>query len=220
MIVPGGEAPDNTGGRRSRGTRLEQGPQLFYKRGKRERIKGQAMTNLNRRRRARRGFTLIEVLVVIGIIGIITLASYPSILNILESRNLDNAARQVQTYLQQTKLRAVDTKIVHRVRFYQAETGNWVYEMERLQIDGTWARVEGPPRKEISARFDVTLTLPESGGGHVAIFTPVGSVASFAVNQNAIVLRSPKLDRPGQMDERVISLYMGGSIQYAKRASS
>lgn len=178
------------------------------------------MTNLNRRLPARRGFTLIEVLVVVGIIGIITLATYPSILNILDSRNLDNAARQVQTYLQQTKLRAVDTKIVHRVRFFQAETGNWVYEMERLQIDGTWVRVEGPPRKEISARFEVTLTLPESGGGHVAVFTPVGSVASFAVNQNAIVLRSPKLDRPGQMDERVISLFMGGSIHYAKRASS
>ncbi len=178
------------------------------------------MTNLNRRLPARRGFTLIEVLVVVGIIGIITLASYPSILNILASRNLDNAARQVQTYLQQTKLRAVDTKIVHRVRFYLADTGHWVYEMERLQIDGTWARVEGPPRKEIPSKFQVTLTLPAAGGGHVAVFTPVGSVASFAVNQNAIVLRSPKLDRPGQMDERVISLFMGGSIQFAKRASS
>lgn len=178
------------------------------------------MTNLIRHRPASRGFTLIEVLVVVGIIGIITLASYPSILNILASRNLDNAARQIQTYLQQTKLRAVDTKIVHRVLFYQAETGNWVYEMERLQMDGTWVRVEGPPRKEISARFDVTLTLPAGGGGHIAVFSPVGAVANFAVDQNAVVLRSPKLDRPGQMDERVISLFMGGSIQYAKRASS
>ena len=175
------------------------------------------MTN---RIRQRRGFTLIEVLVVVGILAIITLASYPSILNIMAARNLDNTARQVQTYLQQTKLRAVDTKIVHRVRFYQADSGNWVYEMERFQADGTWARVEGPPRKEISARFEVTLTLPADGGGHVAVFTPVGSVASFAVNQNAIVLRSPKLDRPGQMDERVISLFMGGSIQYAKRKST
>jgi len=178
------------------------------------------MTNRIRRRRGHRGFTLIEVLVVVGILAIITLASYPNILNIMAARNLENTARQVQTYLQQTKLRAVDTKIIHRVRFYQADSGNWVYEMERFQVDGTWVRVEGPPRKEISARFDVTLTLPVAGGGHVAVFTPVGSVASFAVNQNAIVLRSPKLDRPGQMDERVISLFMGGSIQYAKRKST
>lgn len=178
------------------------------------------MTHLIHHRPASRGFTLIEVIVVVGIIGIITLASYPSILNILAARDLDNAARQIQTYLQQTKLRAVDTKIVHRVRFYQADTGNWVYEMERLQADGTWVRVEGPPRKEISARYDVTLTLPVSGSDHAAVFSPVGAVANFTVNQNAIVLRSRKLDRPGQMDERVISLFMGGSIQYAKRAST
>jgi hypothetical protein len=45
-------------------------------------------------------------------------------------------------------------------------------------------------------------------------------VANFAVDQNTIVLQSPKLDRPSQMDERVISLFMGGSIHYAKRKSS
>ncbi len=171
-------------------------------------------------RQAPRGFTLIEILVVIGIIGIFLVVSYPSILNIMEARNLENTSRQIQTYLQQTKLRAVDTKSVHRVRFYQADGGYWVYEMERLQNDGTWARVQGPPRKTISARFNVTISLPASGMDHVAIFSPVGVVSNFAVGQNAIVIQSPKLDRPGQMDERIISLFMGGSIQYAKRSSA
>lgn len=178
------------------------------------------MTQETRRRPAARGFSLIEVLVVVGIIGILTAVSYPSILSTLETRNLDNASRQVQTYLQQTKLRAVDTKIVHRVRFFESNEGPWVYEMERLQADGTWVRVEGPQRKEIPGRFGVTLSLPLAGSDPVVVFSPVGAVASFAVNQNSIVLRSPKLDRPGQMDERVISLFMGGSIQYARRKSA
>ena len=178
------------------------------------------MTKHMRHRPGARGFTLIEVLVVVGIMGILLAVGYPSILNTMAVRNLENTTRQVQTYLQQTKLRAVDTKIVHRVRFYQADGGYWVYEMERLQVDGTWARVEGPPRKTISGRYNVTITLPAAGSDHIAIFTPVGAVANFAVDQNTVVVRSPKLTRPGQMDERVISLFMGGSIQYAKRASS
>lgn len=170
--------------------------------------------------RTARGFTLIEILIVIGIMGILMIVSYPSIMNVMEVRNLENTTRGVQTYLQQTKLRAVDTKIVHRVRFYQSDGGYWVYEMERLQMDGTWARVEGPPRKTISDRFNVTLLLPASGTDHIAIFSPVGAVANFAVGQNEIIIQSPRLDRPGQMDERVISLFMGGSIYYAKRKST
>jgi len=178
------------------------------------------MTEHLRHRPGVPGFTLIEVLVVVGIIGILMAVGYPSILNTMAVRNLENTARQIQTYLQQTKLRAVDTKIVHRVRFYLADGGYWVYEMERLQVDGTWARVEGPPRKTISRRYNVTITLPTTGSDHIAIFTPVGAVANFAVDQNAIIVQSPRLLGQGQMDQRVISLFMGGSIQYDKRKSS
>jgi len=173
-----------------------------------------------RDRQALRGFTLIEILVVIGIMGIFLAVSYPSILNTMAVRNLDNATRQIQTYLHQTKLQAVSTKIVHRVRFTLDPAGYWVYEMERLQPNGTWIRALGAPRKTISNRFNVTITLPLSGADHIAIFSPVGDVANFAVGQNTIVLQSPKLDRPDQMDERVISLFMGGSIQYTRRKSA
>jgi len=178
------------------------------------------MKTTSRKHRTPRGFTLIEVLVVVAIMGILMLVSYPSIMNTMAVRNLDNATRQIQTYLQQAKLRAVDTKIVHRVRFYQPDGSYWVYEMERLQMDGTWVRAEGPPRKNISERFNVTISLPASGTDHIAIFSPVGAMINFAVGQNDIVLQSPKLDRPGQEDERVISLFMGGSIHYAKRKST
>jgi prepilin-type N-terminal cleavage/methylation domain-containing protein len=175
-------------------------------------------TTLSKRRSG--GYTLIEVLVVLGIIGIFMLVSYPSIMNTLAVRNLENTSRQIQTYLQQAKLRAVDTKIIHRVRFYPADEGYWVYEMERLQVDGTWVKVGSSPRKTIPGGFNVTISLPASGSDHIAIFSPVGTVVNFATGQNSIVLQSPKLDRPGQMDERVISLFMGGSIHYDKRKSS
>ncbi|HPW17971.1 MAG TPA: type II secretion system protein [Candidatus Aminicenantes bacterium] len=185
------------------------------------------MTNRPHRRPDRGGFTLIEVLVVLGIIGILMAVAYPSILNTMAVRNLENQTRQVQTYLQQTKLRAVDAKFNHRVRFYQADGGAWVYEMERMQANlatrpptVSWVRVPGPPRKAISARLAVTLTLPAAGGGFAVEFSPTGAVANFDVARNAIVLRDPNLRRPGRMDERVLSLFMGGSIHYAKRASS
>jgi len=177
-------------------------------------------SNPKSKRRAAGGFTLIEVLIVIGITGIFMIASYPSIMNTMAVRNLDNTTRQVQTYLHQTKLRSVTTKIPQRVRFYQVDSAYWAYEMEEEQPDGTtWARVPGAPRKTIPDRFTVTISLPASGSDHIAVFSPIGTVPNFAVGQNEIVIRNPKLDRQGQMDERVIGVFMGGSISYAKRAS-
>lgn len=171
-------------------------------------------------RRGARGFTLIEILIVVGIIGMFLVVSYPSVLNTLAVRNLENTARRVQTFLQQTKLQAVSTKIVHRVRFTRVDNSYWVFDMERLQPDGTWIKALGAPRKSIPNGYNVRITLPLEGSDHIAIFSPVGAMVNFAANQNAIIIQSPKLDRPDQMDERVISVFMGGSIQYAKRKSS
>ncbi len=172
-------------------------------------------------RSAMRGFTLIEAIVVVGIMGILLVASYPSILNIMAARDLENTTRQIQTFLQQTKFQAVDTKIVHRVRFYLVGGSSWAYDMESLQADGTtWIKVGNAPRKIISNRLNTTITFPAVGADHVAVFSPLGTFPEFAVGQNSITLQSPKLDRPGQMDERVLSIFMGGSIQYAKRKSA
>ena len=178
------------------------------------------MKNSFRKRPAGRGFTLIEVLVVVGIMGIFMIVSYPSILNTMAVRNLENTTRRVQTFLQQTKLQAVSARIPHRVRFTRVDDSFWAYDMERLQVDGTWVKALGAPRKTIPNRIDVTLDIPPLGADFVVVFSAVGTVASFAVDQNSIILRNPNLDRPGQMDERVLSLFLGGSIQYSKRKSS
>jgi prepilin-type N-terminal cleavage/methylation domain-containing protein len=175
-----------------------------------------------RKRPAAAGFTFIEIIVVVGIIGIFLVASFPSILNTMEARNLENAARRIQTYFQQTRNRAVDTKIIHRVRFTRiTETvpAYWTYDMERFQVDGTWVKAEGAPRKAIPAKFAVTFALPADGADFVVDFSPVGSIVNFTTDLNSITLQSPKLDRPGQMDQRVLNLFLGGSIQYLKQKS-
>jgi prepilin-type N-terminal cleavage/methylation domain-containing protein len=208
----GGEAPR---------PRLEKVLILLYKEAKPELIEGQAMKKFIRHHSASRGFTLIEVLIVIGIMGIFMIVSYPSILNTMASRNLENTTRQIQTFMQQTKFQAVSTKIVHRVRFYLVDGSYWAYDMERLQADGlAWIKAGGAPPKTIPYRLNVTITFPAVGADHVAIFSPLGTFPEFEVNKNSITLQNPKLDRPGQWDERVLSIFMGGSIQYAKRKSA
>ena len=190
------------------------------------------MNNRPHPRPDRRGFTLIEVLVVLGIIGILMAVAYPSILNTMAVRNLDNKARAVQTFLQMAKQRAVSTKIVHRVRFYQPSGTYWAYDIERLEADGTWVRALGTPPKTIPTEFVVTITFPTEGADHVAsfsalgtypaeaVFTALSSFPNFNPAQNSIAIRSSKLQTRSVDDERVLSIFMGGSIQYAKRRSS
>lgn len=177
------------------------------------------MKRLPRNRAAVRGFSLIEVLVVVGVMGMLMIVSYPSILNTMATRNLDNKARELQTFLQQTKLQAVSNRVPHRVRFTQDGGPYWTYDMERLQADGTWIKVPGAPRKTISGQYSVTLALPPLGSDFVIIFAAYGSIGNFVTGQNSIVIQAPKLDRPGLTDERVITFYLGGSIQFAKRES-
>ena len=176
---------------------------------------------------AARGFTLIEILVVVAIMGIFLALSYPSVMNVLAERDLENQTREVQAFFQMTKLQAVNTKVNHRVRFFQPDGTSWAYEMERMEADLTtepstlsWVRVPGSLQKTISRSFNVTITLPFAGSDHVAEFSPVGTVANFGVDQNSVILQSPKLAGLDQMDECILSLFMGGSIQYAKRRSS
>lgn len=172
------------------------------------------------KRPAAAGFTFIEIIVVIGIIGIFLAVSYPHILNTMETRNLENTARRIQTYFQQTKNRAVDVKVNHRVRFTRADTPYWTYDMERLQVDGSWVKAEGAPRNIIPPKFAVTINLPADGADFIVEFSPLGTIENLATGQShSIVLRSPKLNRPGQMDLRVLNLFMGGSIQYLKQKS-
>jgi prepilin-type N-terminal cleavage/methylation domain-containing protein len=162
-----------------------------------------------------RGFTLIEVLVVVGIMGMLMLISYPSIMNSLETRGLENTARDIQSSMQVAKFQAVKTRINHRIRFYTI-AGPWFFAIERQAPDGTWDTMHGSLPKSISNKFTLTLNLPAA---KTVTFSAMGMISDFVNNLNSIVLESAKLKGYHQPDRRSIIVYAGGSLRYLKSTS-
>lgn len=166
-------------------------------------------------KQANRGFTLLEVLIVVGIIGMLTIISYPSIMNSLETRGLENTARDIQSSLQVARFQAVKTRIGHRIRFDNS-TGPWFFSIEEQAPDGTWSAMHGSIPRSIPNKFNLTLNLPAS---KTVTFSSTGMISDFVTNLNSIVLRSAKLKRGQQADQRALIFYAGGSIRYQKSTS-
>ncbi len=157
------------------------------------------------------GYTFIEIILVVAIIGILLLISYPSIQNTLETRDLENKAREVLTTLQQAKFQAVKFKLNHRLRFDNSQ-GYWMYYIEREVSSGTWTEVEGSVRKSIPTKLVVTVNVPNQ----TVVFSPLGLVLNYNPAQHNIALQSPILNAKGQPSTRSVIIYAGGSIQYLK----
>jgi prepilin-type N-terminal cleavage/methylation domain-containing protein len=165
--------------------------------------------------RTERGFTLIEAIVVVAIMGLMMAYMFPSIMNSLETRNLDNSAREIQTTLQQARYRAVNDKIEYRVRFAQ-DHGLWRIFLESQDTAGSWSDASGFLAKSIDPRFVVALNLPTS---QAVEFSPVGIVEGYDSTHNSLTLQSLKLKGKGQPDLRILTVLGGGSIRYVSAAS-
>jgi len=167
-------------------------------------------------RKEERGFTVIEILVVISIIGILTLVSMPSIQDSLETRSLENSARDILTTLETARFRGVDTKLNHRVRFAQDAGGRWQVILEKEDPPGTWTSIKGFATKTISSRFVVSINLPAD----LAVeFSPVGLIEAYDSTKNSIGLQSLSLKSKSQPDLRTVTVYGGGSVRYTKSSS-
>lgn len=167
-----------------------------------------------------KGFTFIEVMVVVGILAMILAAIYPSIMNTMEVRRLENSARDILSTMQRAKFEAVKTKINHRVGFLN-DGGTWYYFIEREDTPGTWNLLPGFVRKEIPQKFVISVNFPDLVGtpDKGIEFSPLGFVTNFDTNLNSISLQSQKLQGYGQPDLRIVSAFAGGSIHYEKAGS-
>jgi prepilin-type N-terminal cleavage/methylation domain-containing protein len=162
-----------------------------------------------------RGFTLLEMVVAVAIIGIVSIVLYPSILNSLETRKLENSTREIMTTLQRAKFQAVKSRINHRVRFdfiNQGEMDLWCYYVEREDTPGSWNSMPGFNRKFLPPNFNVTVNFPDQ----IVQFSPLGFISNYSSSQNSVSVQSDKLTRYNQPDQRVISVFVGGTVEYTK----
>ncbi len=160
-----------------------------------------------------KGFTFIEVLVAVGVMGTLMLASYPSVQQTLDKRSLEGAARDILTTLQVAKFQAVNTKIPHRVRFINAG-GRWSFQVEQELTAGTWSLSSNSLPKAIPIKFSATVNLPEN---QTVAYSPAGYVSNYNATQNLISLVYPRLVALGAPGQRTLTVYYGGSIDYAKQ---
>jgi prepilin-type N-terminal cleavage/methylation domain-containing protein len=166
----------------------------------------------------RAGFSLLELLVVVGIIAVLAAAIYPNLMNSLETKTLENEARDILTSLQKTKFLAVKSKFPHRLRFEQdAETSIWKYVIEREETAGNWAMVPQFVSRLIPPKFDVTVDLPDPD--YDVVYTPMGTVKNYDLLHNTVILQSDRLERHNQPDQREIQIYTGGSVRFVKSES-
>ena len=184
------------------------------------------MRNLSKRQQSQKfngqagsaGYTLLELLLVIGIIAVLAAALYPNLMNSLETKTLENEARDILTSLQRTKFLAVKSKFPHRLRFEQdAETSLWKYIIEREETAGTWTIIPEFVSRLIPPKFDVTVDLPEPD--HDVVYSALGTVTNFDILHNRVILQSDRLERHNQPDQREIQVYTGGSVRFVKSES-
>ncbi len=167
--------------------------------------------------KAIRGFTLIEVIVVVAIIGIIGVSVVPGILSSLETRDLENSARDIFSTIQNAKFQAVKTKLNHRVRFSN-DLGYWEFILEREETSSNWTMVPGYIKKSIPSSFNTTVNLPPDT--YSVEISPLGIVTNFSSTNNSIVIQSDKLKAAGAEDQRILLILGGGGIKYYKASST
>ena len=83
--------------------------------------------------RGKRGVTLIELAVVMAIVAIMAIFLAPAIGEWLDNFRIRQAARDIVSHLQFAKMRAISTRLEHRVRF---DLSNNEYLLEKN--DGGW----------------------------------------------------------------------------------
>jgi prepilin-type N-terminal cleavage/methylation domain-containing protein len=166
--------------------------------------------------RTGRGFSFIEMMVVLAVLGILMLTSFPSVQNTLETRALENSARDILTSCQLAKFLSVSTKYPHRLAFSNA-SGRWLYWIEEENPPGTWTAVSKYGSREIPTKFSATVDLP---GALTVDYSVMGYISNFDSLHRTITLGSARLRLQSAPDLRILRFYAGGSIQFEASQTS
>ena len=89
---------------------------------------------------ARRGFTLLELLIAITLAGVLSAVAVPSVQGQVERWRLGAAARQVVMDLKSTRARAIAGGAAERIHFAVAGA---TYQLERQRPGGAYAAAAG-----------------------------------------------------------------------------
>ena len=162
---------------------------------------------------SRHGYTMIEVLVVVMIIGIMALVATPSVMNSMETRELENAAKDIMTVMQRAKYFAVRDKLNCRVHFEKASAA-WEVYIEREDTPGNWAAIPHFIKRTLSSKFLWNLDFPGDTSDQLVEFSPLGFITNYDKDDNSIAFRSEKLYRKNQPPIREVHIFPGGSVKY------
>jgi hypothetical protein len=94
----------------------------------------------------------------------------------------------------------------------QGEMDLWCYYVEREDTPGSWNSMPGFNRKFLPPNFNVTVNFPDQ----IVQFSPLGFISNYSSSQNSVSVQSDKLTRYNQPDQRVISVFVGGTVEYTK----
>ena len=162
---------------------------------------------------SRQGYTVIEVLVVIMIIGIMAVIMTPNVINSMEVRELENAAKDIMTVMQRAKYYAVRDKLNTRVHFENTSEG-WEVTIEREDTPGTWAAIPQFIKRMVSTKFLYDIDFPGDTSNQYVEFSPLGFISNYSSDDNRIAFRSEKLYRKNQPPLREVHIFPGGSVKY------
>ncbi|HVO94748.1 MAG TPA: GspH/FimT family pseudopilin [Terriglobales bacterium] len=109
------------------------------------------------------GFTLIEMMAGLGVAGLLMIIAMPFFTKTLPGLRLNDAARQIATDLQQTRMRAVAQSIPYQISF---STTTYVIQ----SCNGTCTNVSG----NMALPEGITVTPPSTAPQ----FQPRGTVAA------------------------------------------
>jgi prepilin-type N-terminal cleavage/methylation domain-containing protein len=192
------------------------GPRFFYARSQ---VNKKIITFSSNNQKARfssaeKGMTLVEIVVVMAIMGVLAIVLYSNFRSTTILRELEGSARDIQTTLQRARFQAVRMRMNHRVSFVE-ENSTWYFNIEREDSPGVWNAIPGSIKRSIPKKFNVTVNFPNQ----TVMFSPLGFISNYNSSQNGISLQSAELQRNKQPDLRVINVYAGGTVKYAKTAS-